>query len=115
MNKREHGHRQRGLRRNKNREEPRMWFAGIDVGGDRHVVAVVNEHGKTLVRATAFSEDAAGYAQLRELLGEPGKGLVAMEATGHYWRNLFAFLATHGFGVALLNPLRTRRFAEEEL
>lgn len=53
-----------------------MWFAGIDVGGDRHVVAMVNEHGKTLVRATAFSEDAAGYAQLRELLGEPGKGLV---------------------------------------
>jgi transposase len=38
-----------------------------------------------------------------------------MEATGHYWRNLFAFLVEHGFGVVLLNPLRTRRFAEEEL
>jgi transposase len=38
-----------------------------------------------------------------------------MEATGHYWRNLFAFLVAHGFGVALLNPLRTSRFAEEEL
>jgi transposase len=37
-----------------------------------------------------------------------------MEATGHYWRNLFAFLVGHGFKVALLNPLRTRRFAEEE-
>jgi transposase len=38
-----------------------------------------------------------------------------MEATGHYWRNLFAFLVGHGFKVSLLNPLRTRRFAEEEL
>jgi len=38
-----------------------------------------------------------------------------MEATSHYWRNLFAFLLAHGFSVALLNPLRTRRFAHEEL
>ena len=38
-----------------------------------------------------------------------------MEATGHYWRNLFAYLVTAGFTVALLNPVRTRRFAEEEL
>jgi transposase len=87
----------------------------IDIGGDRHVVAVVDANGKTLVRAVSFSEDAGGYARLRELLGKPGEGLVAMEATGHYWRNLFAFLVTHGFAVALLNPLRTRRFAEEEL
>jgi transposase len=38
-----------------------------------------------------------------------------MEATGHYWRNLFAFLVAEGFTIALVNPLRTRRFAEEEL
>ncbi len=38
-----------------------------------------------------------------------------MEATGHYWRNLFAYLVSEGFTVALLNPVRTRRFAEEEL
>jgi transposase len=41
--------------------------------------------------------------------------LVAMEATGHYWQNLFAALAAAGYGVALLNPLRTRRFAGEDL
>jgi len=41
--------------------------------------------------------------------------LIAMEATGHYWRNLFAYLVSEGFTVALLNPVRTRRFAEEEL
>jgi transposase len=38
-----------------------------------------------------------------------------MEAPGHYWRKLFAFLVEQDFKVALLNPLRTRRFAEEEL
>ena len=38
-----------------------------------------------------------------------------MEATGHYWQNLFAFLVAEGFAIALLNPLRTRRFSEVDL
>jgi transposase len=41
--------------------------------------------------------------------------LVAMEATGHYWKNLFAALAAKGYHVALLNPLRTNRFAMEDM
>ena len=49
------------------------------------------------------------------MLEDPGDVLVAMEATGIYWRNLCAFLVAEGFSVALVNPLRTNRFAEEEL
>jgi transposase len=90
-------------------------FAGIDIGSERHVVAVVDEHRGVLVRPTPFREEAAGYQQLMKLLGSPQDCLVAMEATGHYWRNLFACLVSEGFTVALLNPIRTRRFAEEEL
>jgi transposase len=90
-------------------------FAGIDIGSERHVVAVVDEHLAVLVKATPFGEEAAGYQRLVELLGSPQDCLVAMEATGHYWRNLFAYLVSAGFSVALLNPIRTRRFAEEEL
>ncbi len=92
-----------------------MRFVGIDIGGESHAVAVVNDGGALLVKSTLFGEDAVGYQRLRELLGNHDDCLVAMEATGHYWRNLFAFLVSHGFEVALLNPLRTRRFAEEEL
>lgn len=91
-----------------------MRFAGIDVAGERHVLAVVDEEGKVQVKPTAFGEDAEGYQKLLEVLGEPDC-LVALEATGHYWRNLVAFLVAHDFKVALINPLRTRRFAEEEL
>jgi transposase len=90
-------------------------FAGIDIGSERHVVAVVDEQLALLVKPTAFGEEAAGYQRLVELLGSPQDCLVAMEATGHYWRNLFAYLVSEGFSVALLNPIRTRRFAEEEL
>jgi len=90
-------------------------FAGIDIGSERHVVAVVDEHGTVLVKPSPFGEEAAGYRRVAELLGSPEDCLIAMEATGHYWRNLFAYLVTEGSTVALLNPVRTRRFAEEEL
>jgi len=40
---------------------------------------------------------------------------VVMEATGHYWQNLFGHLTEQGYEVAVINPLRTRRYAEEEL
>ncbi len=92
-----------------------MRFAGIDIASETHVVAVVHEDNTPIVDPTSFREDAAGYARLRELLGSPQDVLIAIEATGHYWQNLFAFLAAEGFTLALLNPLRTRRFAGEDL
>jgi transposase len=88
-------------------------FVGIDVAAERHVVAVVDETGTILLRATPVTEDTPGYQQLRQLLGRAQDCLVAMAASGHYWRKLYAALVTAGFDVALLNPLRTRRFAEE--
>ena len=92
-----------------------MRFAGIDIGAERHVVAVVDEAGGELVKATSFGEEATGYRKLLELLGPPEQTLIAMEATGHYWQNLFAVLAAQGYSIALLNPLRTHRFAGEDL
>ena len=38
-----------------------------------------------------------------------------MEATGHYWQNVFARLVTAGFHVAVVNPLAVRRFGQSEL
>jgi transposase len=87
-----------------------MRFAGIDVAAERHVGAMVDETGRVLCKPTAFGEDAEGYAHLFQLLGAPEDCLVAPEATGHYWRNLFVSLVARGYAVALLNPLRTRRF-----
>ncbi len=92
-----------------------MRFIGIDIASETHVVAVVDEQGAVLVKPTQFAEDEVGYQKLFGVLGETGDVLCAMEATGHYWRNLFAALVARGFPVALLNPLRTRRFAQEDL
>ncbi len=92
-----------------------MRFAGIDIASETHVVAIVGTDGAVELKATPFGEDAAGYQKALALLGTPGEVLVAMEATGHYWKNLFAVLTAAGYTIALLNPLRTRRFASEDL
>ncbi len=92
-----------------------MRFAGIDIAAETHVVAVVDETGAILVKPMPFTEDVEGYARVLEQLGPAADLLVVMEATGHYWKNLFATLAAHGLAVALINPLRTHRFAQEDL
>lgn len=92
-----------------------MRFAGIDIASETHVLAVVEFDGAVALKATPFGEDAAGYQQALGWLGPPGEVLIAMEATGHYWKNLFAALAAAGHSVALINPLRTHRFAGEDL
>lgn len=92
-----------------------MRFAGIDVGSQTHVLAIVDETCQVLLRPTPFGEDAAGYDRLFGLLGSPADVLVAMEATGHYGQNLFATLTQKTFAAAIINPLRTHHFAQEEL
>jgi hypothetical protein len=57
-------------------------FAGIDVGAEAHMVAVVDDSGAVLRKSTAFGEDAAGYRPLRELLGEPGDVPVSTASAG---------------------------------
>jgi transposase len=90
-------------------------FVGIDVARRTHLVAIVDETLAVLLKPTPVTEDAAGYERLMALLGSPADTLVVMEATGHYWRNLFACICARGFRCAVLNPLRIRRFAQEGL
>jgi transposase len=92
-----------------------MRFAGIDIASETPVLAIIDADGAVEVKATPFAEDAAGYEKLLDLLGAPADLLIAMEATGHYWQNLFAVLAAAGYRLALINPLRTHRFAGEDM
>jgi transposase len=89
-------------------------YAGIDVGSAKHVVAIMDRDENVLLRPRTFDEDGVGYEKLREALGATDV-LVCLEATGHYWQNLFVTLVGHGFEVAVVNPLRTHRFMGEDL
>jgi hypothetical protein len=48
-----------------------MRFVGIDVGPERHAVAIVNERGKAHQKPFFVGEEAAGYRRLRALFGCP--------------------------------------------
>jgi transposase len=92
-----------------------MRCAGIDTGSRSQCRGYHRRDGAVLLRPTPFAASWAGHETLFEMLGSPADLLVAMEATGHYSRNLFGALADHRYAVALINALRTHRFAEEHL
>jgi transposase len=92
-----------------------MRYAGIDIAAETHVLAVLDEAGTLLVKPLPFGEDAEGYSKALAALASPEPVLIALEASGHYWKNLFAVLAAEGHRVALLNPLRTHHFQKQAL
>lgn len=92
-----------------------MRWAGIDVGKGRHVVAILDEQGRLPKAPFTFAEDDRGFAALTSRLGLPDGLTIAMEATGHYWRNLALWLKDQGYQVRLYNPSQTARFAEAQL
>lgn len=89
-------------------------FAGIDIASERHMLARLDDTGAPIGKPMPITEDRAGYDALLKALGPPPV-LIAMEATGHYWKNLFAVLAAAGHEVALLNPFVARRFQDASL
>lgn len=89
-------------------------FAGIDIASERHMLARLDDTGAPIGKPMPVTEDRAGYDALLKALGDPPV-LVVMEATGHYWKNLFAVLAAAGHEVALLNPFVARRFQDSSL
>ena len=89
-------------------------FAGIDIASERHMLARLDDQGAPIGKPIPITENRAGYDALLKALGPPPV-LVAMEATGHYWKNLFAVLAAAGHEVALLNPFVARRFQDASL
>lgn len=87
-----------------------MMTLGIDIGKKSHNAALLDSDGKTIFRNLKFSNDAIGLSVLLGRFDElqlSRTGIrVGMEATGHYWMNLYAVLAEQGFaGVEVINPI----------
>lgn len=81
-------------------------FVGIDIGKSRHAYAVVDAAGTELASGE-FAGTAAGFAKLTQVLLRFDIEMIGMEATGHYWRNLWHALGHAGYERRLLNPTAT--------
>lgn len=75
--------------------------AGIDVGSERHLVAVPEGRDDTSVRE--FGTFTTDLAALAAWLKKCGVTTVAMESTGVYWIPLFEVLDRQGFEVKLVD------------
>ena len=78
--------------------------AGIDVGSDRHLVAV--PEGRDDVAVREFGAFTADLHALANWLSKCGVTTVAMESTGVYWIPVFELLEGLGFEVKLVDARR---------
>ena len=84
---------------------------GIDIGKRKHAATALSPQGEVVAQLASFPNTRQGVDKLeKEVLhkaGGPGKVLVGMEATGHYWMCLYHELTRRGYACVVLNPLQT--------
>ena len=89
-------------------------FVGIDVGRSFHVYAVVDETGKRLA-AGKIGNSQKGLDELYPVLSQFEVSRVGMEATSHYWRNIYHSLCKQGYTCCVLNPITTKYYRKMSL
>jgi len=84
---------------------------GIDIGKNKHSAVAVSPQGEKIASLASFTSDREGVERLEAQVltpsGGPGRGLFAMEATGHYWMALYHELVRRGYQGVVLNPIQT--------
>lgn len=84
---------------------------GIDIGKGKHAATALSTQGEVIAQLASFPNTRQGLDQLEQealrKAGGPGKVLVGMEATGHYWMCTYHELTRRGYACVVLNPLQT--------
>jgi transposase len=95
-----------------------MLFVGIDVSKDYSSSQGLDPEGRK-VFYLEFSMDGEGFSQFLKTVKSHCQNLsevtVAMESTGCYHINLFAFLCSERIGCVVINPLLVANFARLSL
>ena len=93
-----------------------MYYVGIDVAKRFSVVAIKNSNDKIVKKGYVVKHNEKGFndflSLLKKLDNDKNNFLLGLEATGHYFENLFEFLKNQGYNIKLLNPWQTNRFKE---
>ena len=79
-------------------------WVGIDLHRRRSQIAIVDEHGELVLSRRVINDREV----FRELLGDPERTHVALEAT-YGWEWLAELLQEAGYEVHLAHPLRSER------
>ena len=91
-----------------------MFYVGIDIAKNKHEASVVDADGKALLDSISFSNSKEGCEKLIALFARldiaKDSVLIGMEATGHYWLSVHAFLFELGYDVKAINPIQSEAF-----
>lgn len=91
-----------------------MYYCGIDIGKYHHEGSVIDESGKALLESISFANTKEGCEKLLALFERlrisKDELLIGMEATGHYWLSVHAFLLEQGYEVKVINPIQSEAF-----
>lgn len=91
-----------------------VFYAGIDIAKNKHEASIVDAEGKALVDSLSFTNTKEGCEKLVSLLDKlsiPSDDvIIGMEATGHYWLSVYAFLLELGYEVKVINPIQSEAF-----
>jgi len=92
---------------------------GIDVGKRKHAATALTPSGEIIAQLAFFPNTREGINILENRVlhkaGGPGKSLLAMEATGHYWMCLYHELTRRGYRCVVLNPVQTNAYARSQI
>ena len=88
-----------------------MYFVGIDIAKKTHQAAITSDDGKLIGKSFKFSNTIDGFNLLLEKFSTVTTDLsqfeIGMEATGHYWLNLYTWLSDKNFKIHVINPLQS--------
>lgn len=88
-----------------------LLIVGIDIAKKTHVASIIDEKGNPIGKHFKLSNTKNGFALLLSKISavESDKTLVkiGMEATGHYWLNIYTYLVDAGFDVHVINPVQS--------
>lgn len=91
-----------------------MFYIGIDIAKAFSVSCIINDKEEMVIKPFPFNSSTGGYKKLlnniESLNCSKNDIVIAMEATGLLFENLYRYLNDLNYNVILLNPYQTSQF-----
>lgn len=88
-----------------------MFIVGIDIAKNSHQATVIDSNGSTIIKPFNFANSSTGFnsfiSKLFVIDPDISNFEFGMEATGHYWLNLYCKLVDLNAIVHVINPVQS--------
>ena len=96
-----------------------MYIVGIDIAKKTHVGGITDDKGNHFGKSFKIDNSVEGFENLLKKLAEINADIsqfiFGMEATGHYWLNLYTWLCDRNFTVHVINPIQSDALRKLEI